>query len=85
MKSRRCSAHCTVCGSHFSSDSAFDAHRRGPVEERYCCDPIDDARFAAADESGSCDLTGRGPLVGVTVWTLSAHRRSTFPGLRGAA
>ena len=72
----RCVAHCCACGSHFSGDRAFDAHRIGSHREgtRACLDPIDarDANgrpmFMAKTEHGRCTISGR-ELDGITVWT----------------
>lgn len=34
-----CRYHCTSCDQHFTSLTAFDAHRDGPWEERICLMP----------------------------------------------
>lgn len=34
-------AHCKGCHEHFNSDVAFDRHREGPIEARYCV-PVED-------------------------------------------
>ena len=71
-----CVSHCCACGSHFSGDRAFDAHRAGSHRDgtRTCLDPIDarDASgrpmFMARSEAGRCAMRGR-ELDGITVWT----------------
>jgi hypothetical protein len=54
-----CRSHCRTCHTHFSSDAAFDAHRRGPAEGRYCCDTVDDGRFAIKAQTGKCAICVR--------------------------
>ena len=34
--------HCRECHRTFTSDSAADAHRKGPYTDRYCIDPDND-------------------------------------------
>lgn len=68
-----CSSHCRACGLHFSSDSAFDAHRAGPMDARYCVDVHEERdkagrlRFVARSSDGFCDVVH---VEDVTVWTL---------------
>lgn len=73
-----CAFHCSSCGAHFSSESAFDTHRVGRFSpnERRCVEPADAtdrkgrAKFEPRSTSAVCRL-GREPRVGVTVWTLA--------------
>ena len=75
----RCVSHCCACGSHFSGDRAFDAHRTGSHRDgtRTCLDPIDarDANgksmFTARTEAGRCTVRGQ-DVDGITVWTKAA-------------
>jgi hypothetical protein len=34
-----CTAHCAGCNEHFHGLTAFDAHRRGDPDNRYCAAP----------------------------------------------
>lgn len=67
-----CVAHCAGCNSHFSGVAAFDAHRKGDPDERYCVDPMDDPRFALKTEAGTCDLRFGPTRLGVRVWQLAS-------------
>lgn len=68
-----CSSHCRACGLHFSSDGAFDAHRAGPMDERYCVDVHEERdragrlRFIERATDGFCGVVH---TEDVTVWTL---------------
>jgi hypothetical protein len=64
-----CRSHCRACHTHFSSDAAFDAHRRWPAEGRYCCDPLDDGRFAIKAQAGKCAIASGLVRDGVMIWT----------------
>jgi hypothetical protein len=72
QKGRRmgnCRSHCRACHTHFCSDAAFDAHRRWPAEGRYCCDPLDDGRFAIKAQAGKCAIASGLVRDGVMIWT----------------
>lgn len=73
----RCQYHCAGCHAHFTSLSAFDAHRRGDANERYCVDPMDDKAFALKTEDGTCDM--RGYRTGVRLWWLRATAETFDP------
>jgi len=73
-----CTHHCATCDRHFSSLSAFDAHRRGEfepestIEGRHCV-PLNHLPEAQAanwkTRSGFCDLTkGSSRLENVPIW-----------------
>lgn len=74
----RCKSHCRTCGGCFSSDSAFDAHRRGPMSARYCVDMADDPRFAVKSSDGGCCVRGD-VWGGVRVWTLARNMQHRSP------
>jgi hypothetical protein len=82
---RWCGAHCDACGTHFSSDAAFDLHRVGsfndPANPRRCEHPLDappkrngQPRFAVLTDTGGCRVhehrEGYGIERPVTLWTL---------------
>ena len=73
----RCQYHCSGCHCHFTSLSAFDAHRRGEGKDRHCIDPMDDPVFALKTENGTCDA--RGKRSGVRLWWLSATAQTFDP------
>lgn len=56
-----CTYHCPACRSHFTSLDAFDAHRRGKPDARYCdVDAADDQGrplLVVKSENGSCGLS----------------------------
>ena len=84
-----CRYHCSVCGGHFSSLNAADAHRHGDhgSGDRHCVEPLDDGRFAEVSESGVCSMYAE-PKLGVTVWTLAedlARARERSGGSERAA
>lgn len=67
MKTKTCTAHCRACGRHFSSNAAFEKHRR----ESACVDPVE---ITAKDGSawfttvkGDCRVAGYLTLVGVDI------------------
>jgi len=60
-----CSHHCSICGRHFTSLQAFDAHRIGAWDDRQCEVPAE--RFEPA--IGVCRI--RGPETGATIWRLA--------------
>ena len=83
----RCQYHCCECHQHFTSLSAFDAHRRGSHQEgtRYCVDALDDEQFLLKTDAGTCDI--KPPYqTGVRLWQLKADvealSRSGFRGSR---
>jgi hypothetical protein len=90
-----CTTHCRSCGAHFSSTAAFDAHRKGPIDARYCEHPNDvvtlagEARLGIKSAAGVCDVASpSSPQVGVTVWALAASLDGSagrVAGLRDAA
>ena len=62
--------HCGVCHRDFMGLAAFDKHRRGPHEARYCVDPAKDREVT---ESGNARA----------VWWMDARGR-WHEGDRGA-
>lgn len=74
-----CRAHCRECGVCFSSDGAFDAHRRGRPEDRYCVDVFDDSRFVVKTAEGQCVVRGDVWGAGVSVWTLARNVEHRAP------
>lgn len=68
-----CRSHCRACGTHFSSDGAFDLHRTGPWGDRRCIEAGHDPRFAAKAENGICAAASVTAEEGVTVWTLACN------------
>lgn len=83
----KCTNHCSKCGRHFHSASAFYAHRRGKYRPnngergRHCVAPEDAAApdggdlFTPLTERGVCDIYG-GRRTGVTIWMLAfAYKR----------
>jgi hypothetical protein len=88
----RCKTHCPTCHAHFSSNAAFDAHRKGPIGARYCAEPADLTSragvpvFGVKDLAGVCEIAGGGVHVGI-VWALARSQGGPerFAGLREAA
>ena len=71
-----CQYHCRSCGSHFTSERAFDAHRRGSHEAntRHCIDPATiTGRNRVVEVVGTCRISdGREhPHSPVSVWVLA--------------
>lgn len=71
-----CRYHCTTCGSHFSSLSAFDGHREGDADSRHCIDPDDavtrngSSRLEVKTQTGRCNLARPGESAEpITVYT----------------
>lgn len=89
--SANCRAHCRACHSHFSSDSAFDAHRifepghNGDWDYRTCADlhELTDTkgrlRFGVKDEHGKCACASVVERAPVRVWALRAHLEAENP------
>lgn len=67
MRQRHCQNHCSACGSHFTSVTAFDAHRHGPFDGDRICWPEHDLPLRPATEDGACDLTATFHE-GITIW-----------------
>jgi hypothetical protein len=72
-----CTNHCATCGGHFSSLSAFDAHRRGNHQDgtRHCdvdaTNEQGEPLIVPKTENGSCDLKNGEPLEsGATIYAL---------------
>ena len=64
-----CTYHCRPCGSHFTSVRAFDAHRRGPMDDRRCELPD----TGLVERSGVCGLANPDMhLLNVAVYELEA-------------
>jgi hypothetical protein len=63
---KSCVAHCPSCGSCFSSDGAFFAHRTGPHGKRRCS--FGSKRLAVKTEDGSCRLGWPGEVRRVVLW-----------------
>ena len=71
---RRCQSHCSKCGSHFFSDSAFDAHRRNFV----CWGEGCDERVRVLSENAVCEIESR---IGVTLYGVNTPTGSNSPSL----
>lgn len=76
-EARRCQSHCSECGSHFFSDSAFDAHRRGFV----CWEEGCDERVRVLSENAVCSIAHDPPLIGVVLYGVNPDFRSNSPSL----
>jgi hypothetical protein len=86
-----CRAHCRSCNSHFSSDSAFDAHRifepghKDDWEHRVCADLHDTTDrngrqvFGVKDEHGVCAVASAQELRDVRVWSLRRFLEADNP------
>jgi hypothetical protein len=61
-----CRSHCAACDRHFAGDHAFDLHRRGKPDRRYCVDPVNEPRLVIASDDAYCRISGahnnRGPI-----------------------
>jgi hypothetical protein len=87
-----CTAHCAACGRHFAGDTAFDMHRRGDPDRRYCVSPLDEPRLTVATEVAYCAINGEHDdgepttLDPVTVYGLAVNRtpakRAAYAALR---
>lgn len=68
-----CTHHCPACSSHFTSQAAFDAHRRGKPGARYCdTDAVNEdgeALLVIKSENGSCDLQRPPCVSGCVIWS----------------
>lgn len=61
-----CRCHCRCCGAHFTSEAGFDAHRKGPTDERRC--DLEDDRLIEI-EGGQCRIADpEYPIIGVTLY-----------------
>jgi len=83
---RKCSNHCSACGSHFTSLAAFDAHRYGSHQDgRRCWNPEEELPLVIQTEIGVCDITAE-TLEPVTIWGhKSAERAKDYFGARRAS
>lgn len=70
FEAKSCKSHCRGCGRHFASDAAFYRHRRGPVGDRRCADPADDAELESF--TGDCRIDTPGNPYQGSVWRLTA-------------
>lgn len=69
---RRCQSHCAACGSCFSSDSAFDAHRRSFA----CWDDGADERVRVLRDDAVCEIGFEVPQLGRTLYAVNPDFRS---------
>lgn len=79
--------HCAaaLCHRHFGSVSAFDLHRAGPVDSRYCADP---ASAIWGLGSKYADLPRLKPVDGPhgVTWVLTVyHPGPAYPGCPAVA
>lgn len=75
-KPRRCQSHCAACGSHFFSDSAFDAHRKQFV----CWEEGCDERVRILTENAICEISSP-PRIGVVLYGVDTRTGSNSPSL----
>ena len=78
-------AHCPTCHRHWGSVAAFDLHRQGPIDARFCADPETIVWGPASRYAGKPRLRGAEGPHGVT-WVLTVQN-SLFvvPAGRGDA
>lgn len=74
---RRCQSHCSGCGSHFFSDSAFDAHRIGGS----CWGEASEGRCRILREDAVCTIGGEVPQIAVCLYGIDPGFRSNSPSL----
>lgn len=92
-RTKSCTNHCRSCGRHFSSVSAFDAHRQGEyglpkhsLEGRRCTGPEHIEKPALEVVSGACAIANPGePLGEVEIWRerVSPDARERLAALAG--
>jgi hypothetical protein len=77
-----CRFHCAACGRHFLSLRAFDRHRSGSYDARFCLDPGEHPeRFRVLTDEGVCKL-GPGVLQEQRVWGLEGVDASRLAALK---
>lgn len=72
MSRQNCTGCCGGCGRHFTSNSAFDAHRRQRVvdgRKRFVCLDPSEIGLEAATYNGRCRIPPNN-LSDVVVWRL---------------
>ena len=69
---RRCQSHCSACGSCFSSDSAFDAHRINFS----CWGEGSEERTRVLREDAICEIGFSVPHLGRTLYAVNPDFRS---------
>jgi hypothetical protein len=80
VKRVTCTAHCSLCSTHFHSVQAFDRHRVGsfsdPEDPRRCEHPLDlldkegRMRLEAVTEDGECRMYPSEIKREVTIWAV---------------
>jgi hypothetical protein len=63
MAGTLCSYHCRNCGRCFASLGAFDAHRKGPHDDRRCENPLGLERREGRCNLGSGELETRETII----------------------
>ena len=75
---RACHYHCRACECCFSSLAAFDRHRRGPLDERYCGDPNALPALVYEDAPAQCEISFTHDGEDVLVWQLATSAGKDF-------
>ena len=75
---RACTYHCRACERCFSGLEAFDHHRRGPLDERYCGDPNTLPRLIYIASPARCVISFTHDGEDVLVWQLAKNAGKDF-------
>ena len=73
-----CHYHCRACECCFSSLAAFDRHRRGPLDDRYCGDPNELPALVYEDSPARCEISFTHDGEDVNLWQLAKTAGKDF-------